>query len=154
MVKGARSWVRGAALCVASGVGLLAASCGGAGDGGLLDASRGDGPAFSSSPTGCVPRTCQASGYTCGQNADGCGNLVDCGACAGAEYCGGGGFSRCGTGDGGASGDAGACVPKTCLDLGLTCGSNADGCGGVLDCGTCTAPANLRRRRLQRMRRS
>src|SRR5580700_5390271 len=54
---------------------------------------------------------------------------------------GGGGFSRCGNGDGGAPGDAGACVPKTCVELGLTCGSNADGCGGVLDCGTCTAPA-------------
>src|SRR5580658_3858027 len=141
MVKRARSWVRAAALCVASAVGLLAASCGGVGDAGLLDASHADGPAFSSVQTGCAPRSCQASGYTCGQNADGCGNLVDCGACAGDEYCGGGGFSRCGTGDGGAPGDAGACVPKTCVELGLTCGSNADGCGGVLDCGTCTAPA-------------
>jgi len=74
MVKRARSWVRAAALCVASAVGLLAASCGGVGDAGLLDASHADGPAFSSVQTGCAPRSCQASGYTCGQNADGCGN--------------------------------------------------------------------------------
>jgi len=141
MVKRARSWVRAGAFCVASGIGLLGASCGGVGDAGLLDASHGDGAVFSSSSTGCVPRSCQTSGYTCGQNADGCGNLVACGTCSGDDYCGGGGFSRCGNGDGGAPGDAGACVPKTCAELGLTCGSNANGCGGVLDCGTCTAPA-------------
>jgi hypothetical protein len=32
------------------------------------------------------------------------------------------------------------CTPKTCQDLGATCGYRADGCGGLLDCGTCTAP--------------
>ena len=30
--------------------------------------------------------------------------------------------------------DAG-CVPRTCADLGATCGSVSDGCGGMLDCG-------------------
>jgi len=34
---------------------------------------------------------------------------------------------------------AGACVckPKTCDDLGKTCGTFDDGCGNPLDCGTC-----------------
>ncbi len=30
------------------------------------------------------------------------------------------------------------CVPKTCAQLGKNCGSAGDGCGGLLDCGTCT----------------
>ncbi|MFZ3100089.1 MAG: hypothetical protein WA103_02540 [Minisyncoccales bacterium] len=29
------------------------------------------------------------------------------------------------------------CVPKTCAGLGYSCGSQSDGCGGVLNCGTC-----------------
>ncbi len=135
----AGSWAHALAAAVA----LLASSCGGVADSGALGASHGDGgPQFSGALAGCVPRSCQAAGYTCGQNADGCGNLVACGTCAADAYCGGGGFSRCGAGDGGASPvDGGACVPKTCAQLGLNCGSNANGCGGVLDCGTCTAPA-------------
>jgi hypothetical protein len=32
------------------------------------------------------------------------------------------------------------CTPKTCEGLGLNCGQVADGCGGLLTCGTCTAP--------------
>ena len=32
------------------------------------------------------------------------------------------------------------CKPKTCQDLGYTCGPNADTCGGLIDCGTCTSP--------------
>jgi hypothetical protein len=31
------------------------------------------------------------------------------------------------------------CVPKTCAQLGATCGSQGDGCGNILQCGTCTA---------------
>ena len=30
-----------------------------------------------------------------------------------------------------------SCVPDTCEDLGLSCGSAPDGCAGQLDCGTC-----------------
>ncbi len=30
------------------------------------------------------------------------------------------------------------CVPQTCSGLGLNCGQVEDGCGGVLDCGTCS----------------
>jgi len=29
------------------------------------------------------------------------------------------------------------CAPKTCLELGLTCGTTDDGCGGTLNCGNC-----------------
>jgi hypothetical protein len=38
------------------------------------------------------------------------------------------------------SGDvATVCVPTTCLILGYTCGSVSDGCGGTLNCGTCSS---------------
>ena len=30
------------------------------------------------------------------------------------------------------------CTPKTCSNLGFTCGTPSDGCGGTLSCGTCT----------------
>jgi hypothetical protein len=30
-----------------------------------------------------------------------------------------------------------SCTPKTCAELGATCGSLSDGCGGTLNCGTC-----------------
>jgi hypothetical protein len=33
------------------------------------------------------------------------------------------------------------CKPVTCGFLGLNCGTAGDGCGGTLNCGTCTAPA-------------
>src|SRR5258706_11202266 len=42
--------------------------------------------------------------------------------------------------DGGFFDGATGCVPKTCGDLGYTCGPNGDGCGGLIDCGMCTAP--------------
>ena len=32
------------------------------------------------------------------------------------------------------------CVPKTCAEQGYDCGTVADGCGGLIDCGSCTAP--------------
>ena len=34
------------------------------------------------------------------------------------------------------------CTPKTCTGIGANCGPVADGCGGILDCGSCTAPAS------------
>ena len=40
-------------------------------------------------------------------------------------------------------GECGApkCTPTTCAKLGYNCGPAADGCGGILDCGTCTPPS-------------
>ena len=29
------------------------------------------------------------------------------------------------------------CHPRTCADFGYTCGTNGDGCGGVIDCDSC-----------------
>jgi len=34
---------------------------------------------------------------------------------------------------------SGVCSPFTCVGLGFNCGSAANGCGGVLQCGTCPA---------------
>src|SRR4051794_26104171 len=126
-----RFWALVVATAIGLAVALAVASCGGAGAADGADASvQTDGPAFGNSSDGCSPRGCQASGFTCGKNADGCGALVDCGACAAPDFCGGGGFSRCGTGDGGAPATVSSCTPKTCADFGLSCGKNADGCGG------------------------
>jgi len=32
------------------------------------------------------------------------------------------------------------CAPLTCVQASATCGKVGDGCGGLLDCGTCVAP--------------
>ena len=95
----------------------------------------------------CQPKTCADFGVDCGPAGDGCGGLLDCGSCSGAQTCGGGGVpSKCG-------GSAG-CIPRTCAQVGVNCGPIGDGCGNVLQCGTCTRPANVRRRRhAERVRR-
>jgi hypothetical protein len=121
-----------------------------AGDDGSADGANGDssmggheggtfgGDATTDGGSGC--KTCKDQGYTCGKNGDGCGNVIDCGSCAYPEYCGGGGFSKCG-GNLGVSQDGGPiCAPTTCAQLGYTCGMAGDGCGHTLDCGTCTNP--------------
>jgi hypothetical protein len=97
----------------------------------------------------CKPRSCTDQGFTCGMNSDGCGGVVSCGTCTSPAFCGGGGYSQCGTTptwqqDGG-SGDGGnTCVPKTCADYGYDCGFAGDGCGNALNCGgaaACTGSA-------------
>src|SRR6185369_11122190 len=37
-------------------------------------------------------------------------------------------------------GSLGGCKRRTCADVGANCGPLADGCGGLVDCGTCAAP--------------
>jgi hypothetical protein len=118
---------------------LLFASCGGAApsDSFAPDGAVYDGPTFSPQTSTCVAKSCQQLGYSCGWNGDGCGGAIQCGACAAPDFCGGGGFSQCGY----PPADAGTCVPKTCQELGYTCGVNGDGCGGTIDCGSsCAAP--------------
>jgi hypothetical protein len=84
--------------------------------------------------TTCTPKTCAELGVNCGPIGDGCGGIIpDCGTCTAPDFCGGGGPSKCGTGDA-------ACTPKTCAELGASCGKQGDGCGNLIDCGTCTAP--------------
>jgi hypothetical protein len=93
----------------------------------------------------CSPTTCAASGYDCGFASDGCGGLTTCqvdgGTCPAPGFCGGGGFDRCG-GDVSRGTDGGShCVARTCKDQGFDCGPAGDGCGHLLDCGTCSSPA-------------
>ncbi|HEY1692526.1 MAG TPA: hypothetical protein VGG39_10210 [Polyangiaceae bacterium] len=90
----------------------------------------------------CTPKTCAQQGYDCGYAVDGCGNVINCNpgdgstGCIAPEFCGGGGYDVCGTGtDGGTT-----CTGTTCAKLGYNCGAADDGCGNVLQCGTCTAP--------------
>jgi hypothetical protein len=33
-----------------------------------------------------------------------------------------------------------SCVPRTCQQQNIACGPAGDGCGNLLDCGTCTSP--------------
>ena len=82
----------------------------------------------------CVPLTCDDLGVGCGIHGDGCGGSLDCGSCAEGEFCGGGGPNACGP----------APVPVECMtkeqacdEAGLDCGWVSDGCGGVVDCGSC-----------------
>lgn len=77
----------------------------------------------------CTARTCAGEGITCGPLSDGCGNLLQCGACPAGQSCGGGGPGRCGTSPG--------CVATTCASQGIACGQAGDGCGNVIFCGNC-----------------
>jgi hypothetical protein len=99
------------------------------GDGSNLDG--GSDGALNLDGSTCTPKTCAELGVDCGQQADGCGNILDCGSCTAPEFCGGGGPSKCGSEP---------CTKKTCAELNASCGQQGDGCGGLIDCGTCTAP--------------
>jgi hypothetical protein len=99
-------------------------TCGGGGTPGQCGISDGG--------YACTPITCASQGITCGPAGDGCGNLVQCGACVAPQTCGGGGTP-------GQCGDL-SCVPTTCSSQHLMCGPAGDGCGGTLQCGTCVAP--------------
>jgi hypothetical protein len=81
-----------------------------------------------------------ALGFTCGAAPDGCGGTLQCGTCPSTEYCGGGGFNKCGGSTGLAPDGAVPCAPQSCMSLGYTCGAAGDGCGGSLMCGSCQAP--------------
>lgn len=84
----------------------------------------------------CRPKTCQDQGIECGPAGDGCGGIIqDCGQCGAGLRCGGpNALSKCVAPT---LGDGGVCTPKTCADLGVECGPAGDGCGGILQCGSC-----------------
>jgi len=151
-------------FALVSGAAVVAVSCGGSnntsvfnggGDDGSADATSSSSSGGSGSSSGggltggddgggggCKPKTCAQLGYSCGPNNDGCGNVIMCGSCTKPEFCGGGGYSKCGEGggDGGPfiGPDGGVvCTPTTCPKLGFNCGPAGDGCGGLLQCGTC-----------------
>ena len=46
----------------------------------------------------CAPTTCTAQGFDCGPAGDGCGGLLQCGACGAGQICGGSAPGVCGTG--------------------------------------------------------
>src|SRR5439155_865693 len=143
----------GGSTCVPKTCADLGAACGaqGHGWGGTVQFGPCPAPAYGggTGPTqsglggadggsSCVPKTCAQLGAACGTQGDGCGGTLQCGTCTSPAFCGGAGPSHCGLGgvDGGST-----CVPKTCAQLGATCGTQGDGCGALLNCGTCTAPA-------------
>ena len=68
-----------------------------------------------------VSMACQ--GKTCGESTDGCGGMVNCGACAAGDVC-----------------NAGSCCTPMSVSMacqGKTCGGGPDGCGGFVNCGAC-----------------
>ena len=90
--------------------------------------------------------TCDDLKANCGFVTDTiCGGVIKCPDCPKGEFCGGDGPNRCGVGMSGEGGacsgpDCPVCIPKTCDDLGYTCGPAGDTCGGKLDCGPNTCP--------------
>ena len=135
-------------LAIGAGSALLI-SCGGNGGntgGKQFDASV-DAPNFGNlngdGGAKCKPKTCaDYSSDTCGQQADGCGNLTEkCNAndaargfCQDGEYCGGGGYSKCGGKVGYGAEGGSLCTKKTCNDFPTgTCGVQTDGCQGLTD---------------------
>ncbi len=140
----------GETLCTPRTCAAAAANCGPIADGcgGFLECGTctapqtcggGGTPSICGAPA-CTAKTCMDLGAKCGPQGDGCGGLLDCGTCPAGESCGGGGVpNECGKG---ALADGGVCKPKTCAELGgLNCGPVNDGCGTLINCGTCTAPA-------------
>lgn len=88
-------------------------------------------------PAPCVPTTCAAHGKNCGALPDGCGAVLNCGACDAPLSCAGAGVPNvCG------------CTPdsdsEVCATLGLECDTAAatDNCGlpRVVSCGACQSP--------------
>jgi len=109
-------------------------SCGSCGDAGTC--GGGGAPSKCGVASSCVPKTCAELAVNCGTQGDGCGNSLSCGTCTAPDTCGGGGMpSVCGTPP---------CTPKTCAQIGTmanpACGPAADGCGGLLQCGSCSEP--------------
>ena len=88
----------------------------------------------------CIPTTCAAQGYNCGQTGDGCGNVLNCAlgnaACASPQFCGGAGANKCGGNNGMTSDGGSSCVPTACTS---GCGFKSDGCNSLSMCPvTCT----------------
>ncbi len=84
------------------------------------------------SAASCRALTCEQARAECGLIGDGCGGVVDCGACGAGQFCGVLKPSRCASA-------SELCAPLTpdeaCVDK--SCGAAGDGCGGTIDCGSC-----------------
>jgi hypothetical protein len=89
-----------------------------------------------SPPMMCVPRNCADLNLGCGLNGDGCGGVLNCGMCSAPETCGGGGVpSQCG-----GLPEGSVCQPLDCTQQGESCGPVGDGCGNLIQCGSCMSP--------------
>lgn len=75
----------------------------------------------------CLAATCESLGFVCGEYADGCGNMLDCGGCDEGYRC----------NDEGQCEAIPECIAETCESLEVACGSWSDGCNDMLDCGDC-----------------
>jgi hypothetical protein len=112
-------------------------TCGGAG---VPSVCGGTGACIPKTKAAVCLGTTGARGSTCGPVANGCGGSIDCGDCTNvADGC-GADPSKPGVCAAKSSADAAACKKKTCTDLGFGCGPAGDGCGGLLDCGSCESP--------------
>jgi hypothetical protein len=89
--------------------------------------------------SGCVPTTCAKAGASCGKIGDGCGGSLDCTTCTAPEICGGGGKPNV-CGGGGHLPDGGVCMPQKTSCAAGDCGPIGDGCGVLLQCGSCQSP--------------
>ena len=71
----------------------------------------------------------------CGSNGDSVfGGATD----SGFDFDAGGAETGAFTTDSGGGTGGGSCTKLTCADLGINCGPAGDGCGGLIECGTCT----------------
>lgn len=84
-------------------------------------------------PPVCVSISCAAQSKNCGTLSDGCGETINCGTCdLPGDSCAGGGVTNvCGH-------SLPSCTPTSCAAEGKDCGTMSDGCGGTLNCGTCS----------------
>jgi hypothetical protein len=117
--------------------GAIADGCGGTLNCGACKGSETCGGRGVANACGCTPLTCSALGAHCGSIPDGCGGILACGSCPArrrrSSVCLGIGPADC-------SEEGESCAPATCARYGARCGMEPDGCGGLLDCGTCKAP--------------
>jgi hypothetical protein len=112
------------------------------GGGGSSGVFMTDGGTQDGAPPCAAYKSCATQGKNCGPIPDGCGNIIDCGTCTNpGESCNGNQMSPnvC-------SKPAVCTTMKTCAQQGFNCGMASDGCGGIIDCGTCdggTCGANM-----------
>jgi len=84
----------------------------------------------------------------CGLVGDGCGGVMDCGGCSGAQTC-----AATASRTSAASPDSGGCTRLSCNQMyGKYCGVVGDGCGGQMDCGACGADKRAAARAPRRVR--
>lgn len=115
-------------LAAACFLALLPLGCTGAGSSASNAVQRDAGGDQATGP--CAPLTCATAQAECGGTPDGCGAVIQCGACNSGETCGAAGPNRCGVG---------SCTPESCQEQQAECGTVSDQCGDVLDCGQCPA---------------